>query len=242
MRSKLVIFALLSFAVACNAPKTEISKSDDNERPTIQQFEETVAKVTKEDMEQFVSDLLSGVLRVNGAYLKDVAIYEDGVCIKNIGEKCPFNIEAGVFMLNDMIFYDDGTCHMCYQYVGCDCQGDKQHSWLYTKLSWECDMDTFTFTLTSERLTNEMLTKNKEYINATTKFSLLAYDKEKKICQLRGLMPTHINKNWEWIYVDVPIGDTALRASMENAFVDEDSTPCGKGGYCYPTPTDFPDK
>ena len=216
----LAIFALLSFAVACGGTETIVEDYDDNNESPVQQLEQNAQGITKTDMEQFVADILSGVLQVSRT--KDVAVYEDGVCLKKIGEKSPFVLDSGIFVFNDMIFYEDGTCRMCYGNFDCKCEDDC-HSWLYTKITWSCDMDTRTFTTTSERLA-----KNEKYINATTTFQLIAYDKENKICQLRGLMPTNVNKNWEWEYVNVPIADAAKRAEMEKAFVDEDSVPCGK--------------
>ncbi|MBQ3209253.1 MAG: hypothetical protein IJB23_05495 [Alistipes sp.] len=221
----LISLALFGFAVACKNADTDFV--DKTEKPiAVQNSYTKTIEPTKEEMEKFVADLLTGVLGISN--FKDVALYEDGICIKEIGQMSPYGFDGGGrYIFNDMIFFEDGTCRMIYsRQSGCQCEDPQKDTFLYTKVNWSCNLDTFTFTLTSERLA-----KDEKNTNATTSFKLLSYDAEKRLCQLQGLMPTNITNKWEFVYVDIPIWDEEVRARLEVSYIDEDLSPCGAPQY-----------
>lgn len=219
----LILLAALCLIVSCSGNDQNVENSG------MELFATQNAKIpsiepTKEEMDQFMTDLLTGVLAIGN--FKDVALYEDGICIKEIGQMSPYGFEAGLcqrYVFNNMIFFEDGTCRMLYPRTGsCQCEDPQKDALLYTKVTWSCNLDTFTFTLTSERLA-----KDEKNTNATTSFKLLSYDAEKRLCQLQGLMPTNITNKWEFVYVDIPIWDEEVRARLEVSYIDEDLSPCG---------------
>lgn len=213
--------AMVLFAVSCEKVGLEPGLGTDEKKVSASQIED--GKPAKEVVEQFMADLLSGVLCMHS--YKDIIMYEDGVCIKELGEMSPIYFNHGPemrYVFNDMVFYEDGTCKMIY-HRPCDCEEKDQY--LYTKILWNYDSGSDLFTLTSERLA-----KDEKNTNATTTIRLLSYDKKTRRCTLRGLMPTNITNNWEWIYIDLLIMDEKVRAQIEASYIWEEDSHCGPQG------------
>lgn len=206
---KLFLFAALFMLAATSCDSVANTPNDaDNE-----------SRATEDIMDMLINDLLMGVCVPRGC-----EVMEGDKCIKAWDEAVFGTVGAKFydFGLNDMAFYNDGTCRLGYTsslYSNCEerLKDIENHPrGLYDTWQWSCNKAESTITITAEDLAKQ----NKD---PKTTIKIVSY--KDGILMIDGELPNMCIKNYTYKY-KFEIQGAEARAEFEKEYFNEEDYPC----------------